>query len=271
MTEKTVQTNKNVDFKKDRFEFMFKINGNIICQRYFYINGFKKKSLNSLELVYGVRDCVNLIKKDLREKSAIFQWNTTPQIYKDEEQMYSFIENGKTDLEVPSYIILEDSDKVFVWDGKGVNACECQINREDYIPSSKDEPCTLSFSFLVGGREVVTEVWDGNIYPRFVRNNIDITNSKNRYEGGEIYAPFEATIIKLMIANREDLVPKLIDIIVNACSNENDDYTVSDKYGDTVYSFNPWNSWNQYVNGYSAKYKKKTDKYFNDLKFFTEI
>ena len=64
MTEKT--TNENSLLKKEQFEFILTINGNIICQRYFRINGFKREAYRSVELVEAIDKCVDLINADLK-------------------------------------------------------------------------------------------------------------------------------------------------------------------------------------------------------------
>ena len=43
MTEKTIQE-VNSEQMKERFQFKLTINDNIVCQRYFRINGFKSES-----------------------------------------------------------------------------------------------------------------------------------------------------------------------------------------------------------------------------------
>lgn len=47
-TEKHTQTGKKIE--EQRFEFVFYVNNNIICQRYFHIYDFNDDSLKSLEL-----------------------------------------------------------------------------------------------------------------------------------------------------------------------------------------------------------------------------
>ena len=66
-TEKTVNELQSAA-KKERFEFVLTINGNIVCQRYFRINGFENDSLRSMELVEGIDKCVPLIDRDLKAK-----------------------------------------------------------------------------------------------------------------------------------------------------------------------------------------------------------
>jgi len=52
-----------------KFEFVLYINGNIICQRFFSVKNYNPKSVNSLEMIDCVNDCVKLIEDDLKEKT----------------------------------------------------------------------------------------------------------------------------------------------------------------------------------------------------------
>ena len=69
---------------QERFEFVLSINGNIICQRYFAIPGFQERSIGSTHLTYAVLSCVNMIERDLREKTDIYNTLTAPQVFNDE-------------------------------------------------------------------------------------------------------------------------------------------------------------------------------------------
>lgn len=262
MTEKTVQAENQLT-KKERFEFVFTINGNIICQRYFRINGFKQKSLNSFELTESINFCADLIKKDLKEKSNIFIWYTSPKVFDNKDEMDNWVECGVHNLEVPSYIILRDSDDTYVWNGESAEKYEGYFNKSDYLGNAEtDTPCILKLAFLDNGKEVISTAWNGNIYPRFVRTNIDLSNSKNKYEGGNIFAPFESSLIKLMTKGQHDLIPQIVKEICLCCSHEDDkDYTNIVKYGEKTYNFNTYGSWLHYVNTLEPKLKKKTESY----------
>ena len=57
---------------KERHQFVLSANGNIICQRYFKVNGFNPHTLHSVELYETIRDIVGLIKGDLASKSRVY-------------------------------------------------------------------------------------------------------------------------------------------------------------------------------------------------------
>ena len=58
-----------------KFEFILRINGNIICQRYFAVKNFNYKSIQSLDLIYCTENCVDLIQSQLKDKSIEYLWN----------------------------------------------------------------------------------------------------------------------------------------------------------------------------------------------------
>ena len=263
MTEKSIQT-ENQTIKKERFEFVFTVNGNIICQRYFRINGFKKRSLGSKELTDTFNYCVKLIQNDLTRKSNVFLWYTAPQIYNNKEEMLS-ADHSK--LEIPSYVILRDSEEVFVWGGNEMEPYTGYFNRADYIPDPTNEtPCVLKLTFTDYGHEVISKTWDGNIYPRFVRTNIDLSNSKNKYESGVNFSPFESALIKLMIDGQPDLIPQIVKELCICCSYENEsDYTTNVSYGDKTYSLNIQEDWERRTAALEARLRKKTEKYLKTL------
>lgn len=71
-----------------KFEFLLKINGNIICQRYFSVKNFNPKSINSLDLYDCVDDCTGMIQEQLKEKAIDYLWNQyNPYEKQTEEQI----------------------------------------------------------------------------------------------------------------------------------------------------------------------------------------
>lgn len=76
---------KNTSFSNQKFEFLLKINNNIICQRYFSIDGYNYKALRSEELkelvdsLCGMNngsfgEC-GIIPKYLKDKSVDYLWD----------------------------------------------------------------------------------------------------------------------------------------------------------------------------------------------------
>lgn len=58
-----------------KFEFILRINGNIICQRYFAVKNFNPKTVWSLITIDCVEDCVDMIQGQLKNKSLEYLWN----------------------------------------------------------------------------------------------------------------------------------------------------------------------------------------------------
>jgi hypothetical protein len=57
-----------------KFEFLLKINGNIICQRYFSVKNFNPKSTQSLDIMDCTNTCVTMIQNQLKKKSLEYLW-----------------------------------------------------------------------------------------------------------------------------------------------------------------------------------------------------
>lgn len=262
--KKQQQVNENQSYqKRERFEFILTVNDNIVCQRYFRINNFKWRSLTSNELFETFEHCVKLIKNDLKRKSNVFLWNTAPFVFKNKEEM---LEHA---YRVPSaaYVILQDTDTAYTWTGSKLEPYEGYYNKADYLKTENDTPCVLKFAFLDSGKEILSTIWDGNIYPRFVRTNIDLSNSKNKYDGnGTIFAPFECALIRMMTDGQPDLIPQIVKEFCICCSYENDsDYTSKVTYGDKTYNLNLYQEWTRYVEKAEKKCQKKTIEYFKNL------
>lgn len=275
MTEKTIQE-VNSEQMKERFQFKLTINDNIVCQRYFRINGFKSESKNSYELRECMYKCVERIKEDLKYKSNIYNWLTAPRIFDTVEQLRDMIIRHiekygdlKTYEFIPvaSFVLISSTQEVFVWNGEDIEPYDGYFNVSDYIPTEQeDQKCVLKFTFMDGDDEVMSEVFDGSCYQRFVRTNIDLSNSKNKYKIPGQYSQYEATLIDEMNKGREDIIPIIVRNLCVCCSSDdNSDYTTKETYNGKKYFFNLNYANSRVVSSYERKYKNKTEKYFRDL------
>ena len=219
MTEKKETVNTRPEVKKERFEFVLTINGNIVCQRYFKINGFKQSSVYSSEFTQTFRHCTQIIKDELSSKSRIYMWYTSPQVFKNKEELDKWVSNQTFTLNVPTMVALSDSDDMYVWNGSSMELYSNYYNRAEFMQDNSDES-NITFSFYDNGKLVMAETWDGSVYPVFVRNNIDLTNNKNRYKNPNSWSQYEAVLIDLMIAGRTDIIPQLMGNLCEACSYE---------------------------------------------------
>ena len=99
MEEKKIKKeNKFVDnvAYKSKFQFLIWVNDNVICQRYFKINGFNEESIYTAEFTNCMNDIVKSIQSDLESKSRIFMWYTN---LKEPLKMVGFA----TDKEIEKY------------------------------------------------------------------------------------------------------------------------------------------------------------------------
>lgn len=175
---------------RERFQFQLKVNDNIICQRYFKINRYNSDSLTSCELYDTLDACVDLIQNDLEAKSRIYLANNCDPITK--LTGFEKDENGLP-IKVPTYQYIPPKE----WD-------------DDEFVNPWD--VTFKFTFLVDDNVVYERIWDGSQYPKYVRNSVDITNSKSQY-----------VMVQIMNSGREDLVVSIIKSICEVCSNEEQD------------------------------------------------
>ena len=77
MEEKVLKKeNKFIDnvAYKSKFQFLIWVNDNVICQRYFKINGFNEDSVYTMEFTDCMDDIVKSIQEDLESKSRILMW-----------------------------------------------------------------------------------------------------------------------------------------------------------------------------------------------------
>lgn len=84
----------------DKFEFILRINGNIICQRYFNIRGYNDKVKDSMNIRWDLGDIVDTIQSYLKRQTEEFLWlNYNPytsknsvvkEVDKQEEDYFTF-------------------------------------------------------------------------------------------------------------------------------------------------------------------------------------
>lgn len=84
LTQTLIERSKSF---KEPYEFIFKINDNIIVQRFFTVNQYNPYSLYSLELKDVVDECVEIIQKEMKYRTWDFM----------EEHKYYFEEDPNFD------------------------------------------------------------------------------------------------------------------------------------------------------------------------------
>lgn len=276
--EKKTLAEANAALKKERFEFVFSINGNIVCQRYFRIFGFREASFNSMELVDTIKNIAGIINDDLEAKTQTYLDLTAPQIFEDESEMNEWLENHGHELRTPTFIALRKSDATFIWNGEKVKSYDKPFNKQEYIGGAEEIPSYFTFTLYDNGwdldkhKEVITYRWDASVYPRFVRFNVDLSNSKNPFmdEEKNVFMPFEGALIDAMNKGHRDLVPQIVHEFYECCARDKEEdtnYTNVVDYGNPKgyarkYSLNLYKRNLQYENSYQDYFQKKTKEYF---------
>lgn len=218
---------------RERFEFVLTFGDNIICQRYFKINNFNPASLRSYELTEAVRRCVSTINSDLKNKTQAYLEMYAPMVFNSENEMEIFFSNPNnwTRMSLGEGIVIKgnkETDYAYLCDGK-VKALGYKFDDGDLTENSADEgKVTYKFAFKVDGEERCAVAWDG-FYPKFVRDKVDISNKRGKFDGDDVNRlSFEQYLLYRMVKDRPDLVYGIINNICKACSkpiSESSEYT----------------------------------------------
>jgi len=207
------------DYKKLNYEFLLKINDQIICQRFFDIFNYNSDSIYSVEFKNDFDKIIEMIKDDLTTKTRVYLYHVCP-TFADEKTLNKYQEMGMYKSELWS-----EMDEEF---------------KTKYLDKSNEEKNTLTFEFKVLGKTVMTKSWSADEYPKFIRNSINICNHQyiqvvtptSSYKidfktADENSMKYEHTIKKRIHLGREDLVPKIIKILRDVCSMDNEDYDLT--------------------------------------------
>lgn len=262
-SEKEVKVVDNTQWK-ERHQFVLSANGNIICQRYFKVNGFNPNSLHSVELYCTVRDVVDLIKNDLVSKSRVYTGITManrskltgyysgeePLSFEDAILAYSPYVDGRVTLSNGTVL-----NKSFVED--------------EIVEEEKDNTQFIfKFSYLFDDKVVYEEIWDGSVYPKYVRNSVDLSNSSASYKYADpMRMTFSQQMTKNLTEGRVDLIYTIIKMFCNTLSNDVDEegnslekeYTPDMEYGDKKYYCTTYPA--EYVKGWAKAVRQKTIQY----------
>ena len=179
-------------------------------------------------------------------------------------RIYNFIENSMNTLEfkekVDEIVHLIDDDlksksRVYTW--HYYNPDYPEDNEELVSPLIDPWTCTFKLVISDNKREVITKIWDGYAYPKFIRERVDLSNKnvKITNKDGQTFAyekegffkanegrlSFELETIKGMIMGKQDVLLQITKKICEACSPSKDeikekslkgyfDYRDNDKY-----------------------------------------
>lgn len=230
---------------KERFQFLLTVNGNIICQRYFKVNGLDENSLISYELKETLDEIVGDIKEDLNSKSRIYLWYTVPS---------SFKLTGFNNCETSKFCEVSESSNAQYDEGEIV----------------KPFDVTFKFTFMDGNTIVYEKIWDGSAYPKYIRNSVDISNSDIKFKNcNASMLPFNLALLRHLVYGRKDLIyysiNKLCNVMCRSYCNKYGFYTFSNKYGDKTYYYSIYKQEKEYINGWREAVRNKTQEYFQNL------
>ena len=232
--KKLKKENKFVDnvAYKSKFQLLIWVNDNVICQRYFKINGFNEESIYGEEFTNCMNGIVQSIQEDLESKSRIFMWYTN---LKEPLKLTGFVTDNEVEKYGSDFLTLVVNSDV-----RGdIEAPDGEIFHKEYVEFNEgvandygevERPAEgeyiFKFSFLIDDITVFEKIWDGNVYPKFVRNGVDLTNSYMSYDNKEVSAlSFGAAIVRYMQSGKINLISDFIRRICDTLSN-----TFSDKY-----------------------------------------
>lgn len=247
---------------KERFQFLLEVNDFTICQRYFKVNDFIPGSINTAEFAKTMNSIVEMIKMDLERKSRIYQWCTANLPLKMTGLMCNplFKTDYRPDFEgEPEYLVVEDGEE-----------------NDKYKDTEELKPYDVTFklTMLIDEKPVYTRIWDGTVYPKYVRNSVDLLNytPQNR---DILSMSFKEMLRYRMTVGEPDLTFKMIKMVYETISGKDRDreYTTKLDYSNSengekaegrVYSTNYQR---EFVDGWRNYTRKKTQDYFKTVGF----
>jgi hypothetical protein len=215
---------------KERFEFELTVGNNIICQRYFRIANFNPKSLQSYELTDAIRKSVSIINTDLKNKTQAYLEMYAPMVFNSVSEMTEYFKNPHNVMRMTlgeGIVVKGNKATDYVYTENGPKELGYKFDDGELTEISPEvSKVTYKFAFKVDGEERCAMIWDG-YYPKFVRDKIDISNKRGRFDGDDVNRlSFEQYLLHKMVQGRPDLVYGIIKNICKVCSySEEEVYT----------------------------------------------
>lgn len=252
------------DAFKERFQFILSSNGNIICQRYFRINGYNNDSLGTVDLYQALEECVDMIKEDLNYKSFVYQTLINDEPIKltgfvNEPASFSDLCNIASSM-VEGEITLSDGTTI----EKGYMHYSSKAD-DIYGDSEELNPwdVTFKFEFRVDDRPVFERIWDGTVYPKHIRNSVDLSNTGSNNDPKSVFVNSIDGVLSYTKLGRPNLVYLIIRKIISVMSggfDKQDRYTNTITIGDKEYEYYAYDK--KFNDGWKEYTKAKADKYF---------
>lgn len=184
------------DFSDVEYRFSFALTINdvesktddiIICKRDFNIYNLDEEALYSIELKECIDDVVTMIDMDLKSKSRVYAW-------------YNRTGN---------HCLRNISDYGTEY-----------VSSEFSTPLPEKTQTMLKFVLYDNNRPIITKGWSADVYPFAVRNSIDLTNRKYKYENVKnIEMDFAKQIAQKGAAGRPDLLSIIMRHISSTCAS----------------------------------------------------
>lgn len=256
---------------------------------------------------------INKEKKEYKEERFEFAIYVNDNIIcKRNFRIFNFIENSMNTLDfkytVDDIVAMIDNDlksksRVYTW--KYFNPNEIDETDEFHSPLIEPWACTFKLVISDNKREVITKIWDGYAYPKFVRDKVDLSNKnvKIMSKEGKTYIydketffkenanrlSFEHEVLKSMIMDKPDVLLQITKKICEACSPSKEEikekgyfdpkenakylkeYVVIDDYGNDngksgkTYSYSLYLANKKIERDWERKVAEKTKKYFKNL------
>jgi hypothetical protein len=268
-----MEVKEQKEYREERFEFALYVNENIICKRNFRINNFIEDSMNSLEFKHTVDEIINMIDDDLKSKTRVYTWYMTPLVFNNTEEMYTWFKNPKNTEKVRFYetiVVKDDNESEFAWDGEKIVSLEKKVTDGTFTKDLTEKDIfTYEFAFYVNGKKVISTIFDG-LYPNYIRHNIDLSNTRGKFEGEDTSKlGFDSYILHKLVNGRQDLIKKIVKELCYVCSNsDNSFYTQTESF---VGKNNKVTSYNLNIDDASAFNKKYAKEIAKAKKYFEEL
>lgn len=286
MEEKNTKTSVKVDNSayNDRFRFVLTVNDNIICERFFKINNFSYDAINSEamkslfvgegDLQYGT--VVSMIMNDLKSKSRVYTWYTTETPVKltgfggnKECEYLVYPEKGTFDMQAKDGEVIEENEN----EPEQVEPFDVTFKFSFQMANKITQNDGAGKPLFSDYKPVYEAIWDGSVFPKFVRNSVDLTNSYGFKDKDVSMMNFIQSLNYRMTCDKKDLVYQIIKEICNAATdNVEDEYEELDirkskpsvihylNYGGKKYPMSNFNK--EYIDGWRKATEQKTKDYY---------
>ena len=215
--------------KKGKFEFILTVNGLIVSCKDFDIEGYNKDVENTQEIVEMLDECAEVINNELKNKTSVYLHELAPMVFENRDEMKKYVSDpvNAYRMKVPSFVVFREEDGAFVWDGADIEPYWRPFPRNEFVrdPKFEQKPCTLKIKFMCNGKTIASKIWDGGVYPKFVRSLIDLSNTRNYYKEKEIFAPAEYYVTEQYNRDNGDITDSIVDVIRRYCTVDSDELT----------------------------------------------